>query len=453
MDNEADLNQESTAPTFLERIFKLSRNGTTVKREVIAGLTTFIAMSYILFVNPTVLSASGMNKSAVFVATALTGMVGCIAMALIANYPIAVAPGLGSNAFFSYSVVIGMGIPWQTAIAGVFVASLLFMLTTIFKIREAVINAIPASLKSAMAAGIGLFIAFTGLKEGGLVVGSKSSLVTITNWSTPDVWLTVFGLVFIVVLMARKVPGSMFIGMAATALIGVLTGLIKMPSAIVSGIPSLQPTFGVSLMNLNHIFNIQMLVVVLIFFFVAFFDTTGTVIGLAEQAGFIKNNHIPKQVGKALFADSTSMIAGSIFGSTPTACYVESSTGIAMGGKTGLTALTVAAMFGLSLFFSPLLTLVTNQVTAPVLIIVGSFMAKSLANIEWNKFEVALPSFLIVLSMPLTYNISYGLAFGILSYPLTMIAAGKAKKVHPIMYIAAVIFLFLLYAMNALPSS
>lgn len=450
MENEKPMNYE---PALLDRVFKLSEKGTTVKREIVAGITTFIAMSYILFVNPTVLAAAGMNKGAVFVATALTAIVGCVAMAFIANYPLAVAPGLGSNAFFSYSVVIGMGIPWQTAIAGVFIASILFMLTTVFKVREAVINAIPASLKSAMAAGIGLFIAFTGLKQGGLVIGSKSSLVTITNWSTPTVWLTVFGLVAIGLMMSKKIPGAMFIGMAATAIVGVVAGLIKMPSSIVSTIPSLAPTFGASILNLNHIFSIQMLIVVLIFFLIAFFDTTGTVIGLAEQAGFIKDNHIPKEVGRALFADSTSMIAGSVFGSTPTACYVESSTGIAAGGRTGLTALTVAFMFGLSLFFSPLLTLVTSQVTAPVLIIVGSFMAKSLAKVNWSKFEEALPSFLIVLSMPLTYNISYGLAFGILAYPLTMFAAGRRKEVHPIMIAAAIIFFFLLFAMNALPSS
>lgn len=450
MENEKPMNYE---PALLDRVFKLSEKGTTAKREIVAGITTFIAMSYILFVNPTVLAAAGMNKGAVFVATALTAIVGCVAMAFIANYPLAVAPGLGSNAFFSYSVVIGMGIPWQTAIAGVFIASILFMLTTVFKVREAVINAIPASLKSAMAAGIGLFIAFTGLKQGGLVIGSKSSLVTITNWSTPTVWLTVFGLVAIGLMMSKKIPGAMFIGMAATAIVGVVAGLIKMPSSIVSTIPSLAPTFGASILNLNHIFSIQMLIVVLIFFLVAFFDTTGTVIGLAEQAGFIKDNHIPKEVGRALFADSTSMIAGSVFGSTPTACYVESSTGIAAGGRTGLTALTVAFMFGLSLFFSPLLTLVTSQVTAPVLIIVGSFMAKSLAKVNWSKFEEALPSFLIVLSMPLTYNISYGLAFGILAYPLTMFAAGRRKEVHPIMIAAAIIFFFLLFAMNALPSS
>lgn len=450
MENEKPMNYE---PALLDRVFKLSEKGTTAKREIVAGITTFIAMSYILFVNPTVLAAAGMNKGAVFVATALTAIVGCVAMAFIANYPLAVAPDLGSNAFFSYSVVIGMGIPWQTAIAGVFIASILFMLTTVFKVREAVINAIPASLKSAMAAGIGLFIAFTGLKQGGLVIGSKSSLVTITNWSTPTVWLTVFGLVAIGLMMSKKIPGAMFIGMAATAIVGVVAGLIKMPSSIVSTIPSLAPTFGASILNLNHIFSIQMLIVVLIFFLVAFFDTTGTVIGLAEQAGFIKDNHIPKEVGRALFADSTSMIAGSVFGSTPTACYVESSTGIAAGGRTGLTALTVAFMFGLSLFFSPLLTLVTSQVTAPVLIIVGSFMAKSLAKVNWSKFEEALPSFLIVLSMPLTYNISYGLAFGILAYPLTMFAAGRRKEVHPIMIAAAIIFFFLLFAMNALPSS
>lgn len=450
MDKRVDSISE-TRTNWVERQFKIKESGSTLKTEIIAGITTFIAMSYILFVNPTILGDAGLDKGAVFVATALTGIVGCLAMALIANYPIAVAPGLGSNAFFAYSVVLGMGIPWQTALAGVFVASLLFMLVTVLKVREVVINAIPANLKSAMAVGIGLFIAFTGLKQGGLVVASAKSFVTITNWSNPHVWLTVFGLILTVALLARKIPGALFIGLAATAIMGVVTGLIAMPTGVVSSIPSLAPTFGVSLIHLKDVFSVQMAVVVLVFFFSVFFDTTGTVIGLAQQAGFIKDNKMPKEVGKALFADSTSMIAGSVFGSTPTACYIESSTGIAVGGRTGFTAVVVAIMFALSLFFSPLLAVVTSEVTAPILIIVGSFMIKSIANIDWSEFETAFPAFMIILCVPLTYNISYGLTFGLISYPITMIAAGKGKKVHPIMYVAALLFLVLLFTMHELP--
>ncbi|GKQ43323.1 guanine permease [Companilactobacillus sp. RD055328] len=438
--------------TWLEKQFKINEKGSSVKTEIIGGITTFIAMSYILFVNPTILSDAGLDKGAVFVATALAGVVGCVAMAFVANYPIAVAPGLGSNAFFAYSVVIGMGIPWQTALAGVFVASILFMLATVFKVREIVINAIPANLKAAMAVGIGLFIAFTGLKQGGLVIPSESSFVTISNWQDPQVWLTVFGLILTMVLLARKVTGALFIGIAGTAIMGVATGLIAMPSHIVSTIPSLQPTFGVAITSLPQINSIQMVVVILVFFLSVFFDTTGTVIGLAEQAGFIKDNKIPKGVGKALFADSTSMIAGSIFGSTPTACYIESSTGIAAGARTGFSSIIVAGMFILSLFFSPLLTVVTAQVTAPVLIVVGSFMIKTIAKIDWDEFETSFPAFLIILCTPLTYNISYGLAFGLISYPIVMIASGKAKKVHPMMYIAALLFLALLFTMHQMPA-
>lgn len=451
MDKSIDSSSE-TRTNWFEKQFKIKEKGSNIKTEVIAGITTFVAMSYVLFVTPTVLGDAGLDKGAVFVATALTSVIGCVAMAFIANYPIAVAPGLGSNAFFAYSVVLGMGIPWKTAMAGVFVASILFMATTVFKVREMVINAIPANLKAAMAVGIGLFIAFTGLKQGGLVVASSKSFVTITDWSNSGVWLTVFGLILTVVLLARNIPGALFIGMAGTTVMGVATGLIAMPTSLVSSIPSLQPTFGVSLLNLQNINSIQMVIVILVFFLSVFFDTTGTVIGLAQQAGFIKDNKIPKEVGKALFADSTSMIAGSVLGSTPTACYIESSTGIAVGGRTGFTALVVAGMFALSMFFSPLLTVVTSEVTAPVLIIVGSFMIKSIASIDWSEFETAFPAFMIILCVPLTYNISYGLAFGLITYPITMIAAGKGKKVHPIMYIAALLFLALLFTMHELPS-
>lgn len=451
MDKSIDSSSE-TRTNWFEKQFNIKEKGSNIKTEVIAGITTFVAMSYVLFVTPTVLGDAGLDKGAVFVATALTSVIGCIAMAFIANYPIAVAPGLGSNAFFAYSVVLGMGIPWKTAMAGVFVASILFMATTVFKVREMVINAIPANLKAAMAVGIGLFIAFTGLKQGGLVVASSKSFVTITDWSNSGVWLTVFGLILTVVLLARNIPGALFIGMAGTTVMGVATGLIAMPTSLVSSIPSLQSTFGVSLLNLQNINSIQMVIVILVFFLSVFFDTTGTVIGLAQQAGFIKDNKIPKEVGKALFADSTSMIAGSVLGSTPTACYIESSTGIAVGGRTGFTALVVAGMFALSMFFSPLLTVVTSEVTAPVLIIVGSFMIKSIASIDWSEFETAFPAFMIILCVPLTYNISYGLAFGLITYPITMIAAGKRKKVHPIMYVAALLFLALLFTMHELPS-
>ncbi|RHW52301.1 NCS2 family permease [Bombilactobacillus bombi] len=435
---------------LLDRTFRLSQNQTTVKREIIAGLTTFFSMAYILFVNPTILGASGMDKGAVFTATALTGIIGCLLMAFLANYPIAIAPGLGGNAFFSYTVVLGMGIPWQKALSGVFVAAILFTILSLFKIRELVINAIPKDLKLAMASGIGMFIAFVGLQGGGLVVASKSSLVSIGSFASPTTWLTIFGIFLIGILMARNIPGSIFIGLVATVLVGLATGLIKAPTHIISLAPSLHPTFGIGIKNLDAFLDPQMWAVVLVFLLVAFFDTAGTLIGLTTQAGIIKNNKIPR-IGRALMSDSLSMLAGSVLGTTPTATYVESSAGIALGGRTGLTTVTIAVLFAFSMLFSPLLTVVTDQVTAPALIVVGVLMASSLSKIDWNKFEVALPAFLVIIGMPLTYNICYGIAFGMLTYPILMTAAGRRKEVNYITWILFFIFILLLYILNIVP--
>ena len=435
---------------YLDRQFHLSEQHTTVKTEILAGLTTFVSMAYILFVNPSILGASGMNKGAVFTATAVSAIIGCWLMAFLANYPIAIAPGLGDNAFFTYSVVLAMGIPWQKAMAGVFVASILFTILSFLKVREVVINAIPQDLKLAMAAGIGIFIAFVGLQGGGLVVSSKTSLVAIGSFTVPTTWLTIFGIFVIGILMAKKVPGSIFIGLVATALLGLVTGLIKAPTHFISLAPSLKPTFGVGVTHLSSMADPQMWAVVLIFLLVAFFDTAGTLIGLAQQAGIMKNNRMPR-IGQALMADSLSMLAGSVMGTTPTAAYVESSAGIAVGGRTGLSALTTGVLFVLSLFFSPLLTVVTNQVTAPALIIVGVMMMSSLKDIQWDHFEVALPAFLVVIGMPLTYNISYGIAFGFLTYPILMTVAGRRKEVNYITWILLFVFIVLLYVLNVLP--
>lgn len=434
----------------LDRVFHLSENKTTVRQESMAGLTTFMAMAYILFVNPSILGAAGMDKGAVFTATALFAILGCFLMGFLANYPIAIAPGLGDNAFFTYSVVLAMGIPWQKAMAGVFVASVLFTMISFLKIREKIIDAIPQDLKYAMAAGIGLFIAFVGLQGGGLVVANKSSLVGIGSFTVPTTWLTIFGLFFTGILMAKKIPGSIFYGLVATTLLGLGTGLIKMPSQFISLAPSLKPTLGIGIMNLSAMTSPQMWAVVLIFFLVAFFDTAGTLIGLAQQAGIMKNGKMPR-IGRALMADSLSMLGGSVMGTTPTAAYVESSAGIAVGGRTGFTSLVIAGMFGLSLFFSPLLSVVTTEVTAPALIIVGSLMAQSMRFINWEKFEIALPAFLTIIAMPLTSNISYGIAFGFLVYPITMIAAGRRKELNPVVIVLFFIFIAMLYVLNILP--
>ncbi|CAJ2233886.1 Guanine/hypoxanthine permease PbuG [Companilactobacillus paralimentarius] len=445
MESSTDSNR-----SFIEKLFHLQEAQTTVRREILAGLTTFVSMAYILFVNPQVLGVAGMNKGAVFTATALSAILGSILMALLANYPIAIAPGLGDNAFFTYSVVLAMGIPWQTAMAGVFMSSVLFLLISVLKLRELVIDSIPHDLKLAMASGIGLFIAFVGLQGGGLVVGSKSTLVAMGPLTVPTTWLTIFGLVVTGLLMAKKVPGSIFIGMVLTTILGLVTKLIPLPKQVISTIPSMKPTFGVSIAHLPDLSDPKLWAVVLVFLLVAFFDTAGTLIGLAEQAGFMKNNKMPR-IGRALMADSISMLGGAVMGTTPTAAYVESSAGIAVGGRTGLTSLVVSIMFAIAMFFSPLLTVVTSNVTAPVLIIVGILMAQSMRQINWNKFEIAMPAFLTIVGMPLTYNISYGFAFGILFYPLTMWAAGRGKEVTPIMYILFFVFVVLLYFINILP--
>ncbi|MFD1441626.1 NCS2 family permease [Lacticaseibacillus hegangensis] len=427
--------------------FEVEKLGSTVRREILAGFTTFISMAYILFVNPSVLGAAGMDKGAVFTATALASALGCILMGALARYPIATAPALGINAFFAYSVVIGMKIPWQTALAGVFVASLIFILITIFKLREMIIDAIPADLKYAISGGIGLFIAFLGLSNGKLITANKSTIVGLGSLENPLVWLTIFGLIVTAILMVKKVPGGIFIGMVLTIILGLVTGQIKAPSRLISLAPSLKPTFGVAIMHVGDINTLQLAVVVLTFLLVTFFDTAGTLVGLANQAGFMKDNKMPR-VGKALASDSTAMLVGSVLGTSPVGAYVESSAGIAVGGRTGITAITTGVMFLVGMIFSPLLSVVTDQVTAPALIIVGVLMAQSLKNINWSKLEIAIPSFLIMIGMPLTYSISDGIALGFIMYPITMIAAHRGKEVSPIMYGLFFVFIGFMWILN-----
>ena len=432
---------------FINSYFKLAKNNTTVKTEFLAGLTTFISMSYILFVNPSVLGASGMDTGAVFAATALASALGTAIMGIVANYPIGEAPALGINAFFAYTVCVGMHVKWQTALAAVFVASFIFILITMFKLREKIIDAIPADLKFAISSGIGLFIAFLGLQNGKLIVANKSTLVGLGSLHDPLVWITIFGLLVTIILMILNVPGAIFIGMVLAAIFGVVTGQIALPHKIISTAPSLAPTFGQAVFHLKDINTLQMWVVVLTFLLVTFFDTAGTLIGLAQQAGFMKDNKMPR-VGRALASDSSAMMVGSILGTSPVGAFVESSAGIAVGGRTGLTAVFVAIFFLISMIFSPLLGLFTSQVTAPALIIVGVLMAQNTAHIHWEKLEIAVPSFLILLGMPLTYSISDGLSLGLITYPICMIAAKRRKEISPMMWILFFVFLIFLWVLN-----
>lgn len=432
----------------LNKVFHLQDAHTTVKQELIAALTTFVSLSYILFVNPNILSASGIPKGAAFTVTAISTAIGCFIMGLVANYPIALAPTLGSAAFFSYNVCTGMHINWQTGLAAVLVASILFILITILKLREKVVDAIPKDLKFAISAGIGLFIAFIGLQNGKLIVDNKSSLVGLGSFANHDVWITLFGLILTVILMSAKVPGSIFIGMIITAIFGMIIGQIPMPHGIISGAPSIAPTFGQAVFHLKDINTPQLFMVVLTFLLVTFFDTAGTLIGMTQQAGLVdKNDKIPR-IGKAFASDSLAMVEGSILGTAPLGTSVESSAGIAMGGRTGLTAIFIGIFFLIAMIFSPLLQVIPTTVTAPTLIIVGVLMAGNLKHINWDNFEVAFPSFLVVIGMPLTYSISDGLALGMVAYPITMIAAKKYKEVSPMMYILFVIFVIFFLLTN-----
>jgi AGZA family xanthine/uracil permease-like MFS transporter len=427
----------------LKKYFQFKELGTDYKTEFMGGMTTFLAMAYILFVNPSMLSEAGMDEGAVFTATAVAAAVGTLIMGVLAKYPIALAPGMGLNAFFAYTVVIGYGIPWETALAGVLVSGIIFIFFTLSGLREKIINAIPANLKLAVGAGIGLFIAFIGFQNAQIIVADEATLLALGDITSPGVLLAIFGLVISVILMTLGFKGGIFYGMIITAIVGMVFGLIQPPqglSGIVGGIPSLAPTFGQAILHLGDIFTIQMLVVILTFLFVDFFDTAGTLVGVARQAGLMKDNKLPR-AGKALFADSSATVIGAVVGTSTTTAFVESSSGVGAGAKTGFASVVTAGFFLLALFFSPLLSVVTSEVTAPALIIVGVLMASALKEIEWDRFEIAVPAFLTVVTMPLTYSIATGIAIGFIFYPITMVLKGKAKEIHPVIYGLFVVFI------------
>ncbi|MFS0690099.1 NCS2 family permease [Sporosarcina sp. 179-K 8C2 HS] len=437
----------------MKKYFEFEKLGTNYRREIIGGVTTFLAMAYILAVNPLMLSLEGipdlpdamrMDKGAVFVATALAAAVGSLFMGLIARYPIALAPGMGLNAFFAFTVVLTYGIPWQTALTGVLFSGLIFIILSLSGLRETIINAIPAQLKYAVGAGIGLFITFLGLQNANIIVGDPNTLVTLGDLSAGPTLLAIFGLVITVIMMVRQIKGAIFYGMILTTVLGMLVSLIDVPTKVVSKVPSVAPTFGAAF---EAIFNdpaslmtTQFLVIVITFLFVDFFDTAGTLVAVATQAGLMKDEKLPR-AGKALLADSLATVTGSVFGTSTTTSYIESTAGVAAGAKTGLASIVTGTLFLLALFFSPLLFVITPEVTAPALIIVGVLMVSTLGNIEWSKFEVAVPAFFTIITMPLTYSIATGIAIGFVFYPITMLLSGRRKEIHPIMYGLFIIFI------------
>ncbi|WP_425467588.1 NCS2 family permease [Phytoactinopolyspora halophila] len=418
----------------MDRAFQLSANGTTPGREVIAGGTTFLAMAYILFVNPQVLGETGMDADAIFVATALAAALGTLVMGLWARYPIALAPGLGLNAFFAFTVVLSMGIEWQTALAGTLVSGVLFFILAVTGVREAIINAIPMTLKLATGAGIGLFIAFIGLQNAQIIVADDETTVALGNLERPETLLAIFGVAVTVLFLVRGLRGGIFYGIVVTAALGIVTGVIEPPAAAVSGVPSLAPTFGEAITNLPEVFTTEMIVVVLTMLFVDFFDTSGTLIAIANQAGFLRDGVLPR-ANRALASDSIASMGGAVLGTSTTTSYIESSAGVAVGGRTGMTSVTTSVLFLLALFFSPLLAVVTSEVTAPALITVGVFMARGLGEIEWGKLEHAFPAFVTMIAMPLTFSIANGIALGLLFFPLLMLVRGRGREVHPMAYV------------------
>lgn len=437
----------------MKKYFEFDKLGTNYRQEIIGGVTTFLAMAYILVVNPSMLSlesvadlpeAMRMDKGAVFVATALAAAVGSLFMGIIAKYPIGLAPGMGLNAFFAYTVVLTYGIPWQTALTGVLFSGLIFIILSLSGIREIIINAIPAQLKYAVGAGIGLFITFLGFQNAGIIVADPATLVTLGDLTQGPTLLAIFGLILTVILMVRKVKGAIFYGMIITTIVGMLVKLIEVPKQVVGQIPSVSSTFGVAFDPIfndpTSLFTIQFLIVVVTFLFVDFFDTAGTLVAVANQAGLMKKDKLPR-AGKALLADSLATVTGSVFGTSTTTSYIESSAGVAAGARTGFASVVTGILFLLALFFSPVLMVITPHVTAPALVIVGVLMVSTLGNIEWKQFEIAVPAFLTIIAMPLTYSIATGIAMGFIFYPITMILSGRKKEVHPIMYGMWIIFI------------
>lgn len=424
----------------MKDFFKFAERNTSYKQETLAGITTFLSIAYILIVNPLILSQAGMDQGAVFTATALTAIIGTLLMGLLANFPIAIAPSMGLNSFFTFSVCIGMGIEWQVALTGVFVAGIIFMLLSLMKIREKIINIIPIDLKYAIAAGIGFFITFIGLKNGGIIIGSEATFVAIGDLTSPMTILAILGLIITVIFLVRGINGGIFYGMVITTVIGMLFGLIDVPTSIVGSIPSMESTFGVVFYHLDEIFTPEILTVIFTFLIVAFFDTAGTLIALTSQAGMMKGDKIPN-IGKGLVADSTAGAIGAILGTSTPATSVESSAGIAVGGRTGFTSVIIAACFVVAMFFSPIVNVISVEVTSAALIIVGALMAMEIRKIEWTKLEVVIPAFLTIIMMPLTSSVAIGIGLGFVFYPICLIAQKRAKEVHPIMYVLCLLFI------------
>ncbi|MGM0507809.1 MAG: NCS2 family permease [Fusobacteriota bacterium] len=416
--------------------FKLEENGSNVRSEVIGGVTTFLTMAYIIFVNPNILSAAGMDKGALITVTCLAAFFGTILVGLWANVPFAMAPGMGLNAFFTYTLVLGQGVTWQTALGIVFLSGVFFLILTVIGIREKVIKAIPMSLRLAVAAGIGLFITFIGLQNLGLVVANPATLIGIGAFNKPLV-LGLVGLIIIAVLEVKKIKGSILIGIVITTILGIAFGEVELPANLISMPPSISPiAFKLDILGA---LKLSFYGAIFSFMFVDLFDSIGTIVACSYEADLVEEDGTIKKIDKMLEADAIASIFGAALGTSTTTTYIESASGIADGGKTGLSAVVTSVLFLLALLFTPIIGIVPAFATAPALIIVGVYMFKNIKEIDFGDFEVAIPAFLTIVLMPLTYSISIGLSFGFISYVIITVASGDFKKVSPVMWVIAIL--------------
>ena len=445
---------------MLKDYFRLEENGTSIRTEALAGVTTFATMAYIIFVQPVVLGAAGMDAGAVFTSTCLITAFATVLMALLANYPVAVAPAMGHNFFFAYVVVLTMKVPWQAALGAVLVSGIIFVATASFGLRELIVAAVPESLKSAIAVGIGLLITLIGMEWAGLVRLDANTFVTLGNLGSKPTLIALLGLAATVILIARKVKGAILFGILIAAVAGVVLGIVKNPGAVVSLPPSLAPT--AFQLDVWAALKQNLIAVIFIFFFLDLFDTVGSLIGIAKQAGLMKNGRLPR-AGRALLADAIGTVGSALVGNTTMVSYIESASGVAVGGRTGLAALVTAALFLVAMFFSPVVQMISGgfavhdvitvegqqiartftlyPVTSPALIVVGSLMIRSVRDIDWDDFTEALPAFLTLVLMPLTFSITDGIAFGFISYALLKLATGRAREAHWLIYAFALLFI------------
>lgn len=426
---------------MIEKYFKLKENNTTIKTEVVAGITTFMTMAYILIVNPSILSAAGMDQGAVFTATAVSAIVATLLMGLYAKLPFAQAPGMGLNAYFAFTVVLGMGYSFEFALTAVLLEGLIFIALTVFNVREAIVDAIPHGIKQAIAVGIGLFIALVGLEGAGVIIHPEDggTIVALGNIISGPGLLAIIGIVITSILLAKNVKGALFIGMLVTACIGIPMGAVELPNQIISLPPSLEPTLFK--FEWHNIFTLDMLIVLFTLLFMDMFDTIGTLVGVATKAKMLDAEGKVPNVKKALFADAVGTTLGACLGTSTVSTFVESASGVAEGGRTGLTSVVTAGMFFIALFFSPVFSVITPAVTASALVLVGLFMIEPIKTMDLEDYTEAIPAFLTLLMMPLSYSISDGIVFGVISYIILKVATGKRKEISLTTVIVGIVFL------------